>query len=99
PTKCYIVANVERRPRSKSAKPKPKPWRLWSANLSDFRTEPHPRTTSSFGTGTLIFCARAWKQFNKPLPRFSGALPLSQRHSWQPLNAQRAADYISQKAG
>ena len=32
-------------------------------------------TPSSFGTETQISCARAWKQFNKPLPCSLGALP------------------------
>jgi hypothetical protein len=45
-----------------------KPWLSWSASPSDFRTEPRPRTTYSFGAETPISCARAWKQFSKPLP-------------------------------
>jgi hypothetical protein len=43
-------------------------WPLWFPNRSGFRTEPHHRTTSSFGTETPISCAKAWKPFNKPLP-------------------------------
>src|SRR5437660_9717024 len=31
---------------------------------ADFRTEPHLRTTYSFGMETPICCARAWKPFN-----------------------------------
>jgi len=34
-------------------------WHLWFANRSDCKTEPHPRTTSSFGTETPIFCAES----------------------------------------
>jgi len=50
---------------SKSARLRPKPCPLWSANLSDLRTELRPKTTYSFGTETAISCARAWKPSSK----------------------------------
>jgi hypothetical protein len=39
--------------------PRPKLWLSWSASPSDFKAEPRPRTTSSFGAETPISCARA----------------------------------------